>query len=74
MAAPRPSLGIGRDGDARARGRVGLVEQVEQAGGGFDQVAGLAEGRIAGDRAEADQIFAVPRVGRVRGGAAWLRA
>ena len=35
------------------------VQQVEQARGGFDEVAGGLRRRIARDRAEADQIFAV---------------
>jgi hypothetical protein len=33
---------------------VGLVEQVEQMGGGVDRVAALAQRDIAGDSTEAD--------------------
>ncbi len=36
---------------------VGLVKQVEQPRGGFDQVARRAEAGVARDLAEADQIF-----------------
>ena len=53
------------DGDARLWGRVGLVKQVEQAGGRFDEVAGSAEVELTGHFAEADQEFPICRPGGV---------
>jgi hypothetical protein len=57
MARPMPAFGNRSDGDAGAVLPVGAVEGVEQAGGGFDEVAGRAEGVVARHGAEADQPF-----------------
>ena len=42
------------------------MEQVEQAGGGFNGIAEFAERNVTFDRAEADQIFAFSRLRRVQ--------
>ena len=42
MAAGRPGPGMGATAMRGCRAGVGVVEQVEQAGGGFDRVAGGA--------------------------------
>jgi hypothetical protein len=50
-------VGDRRDGDGGAVAPLGLVQQVEQIGGRFDEVARGAERGVAGDGAEADQPF-----------------
>src|SRR3954453_7267441 len=47
----------GRYGDPGLCGGVGQMEQVEQPGGGFDEVARTAQVGLAADRAEPDQKF-----------------
>ena len=59
IAAPRPWPGIGATAMRGCGAGVGVVEQVEQARRGFDEIAGGAERDVARDRAEADQTFAV---------------
>ena len=71
MAAAMPSPGIGATAMRGCGAGVGLVQQVEQARRGFDRVAALAQGDVAGDRAEADQIFVVRAPRSRRAAAAW---
>ena len=58
-------VGDWRNGDHRVRRGVGLVQQVEQPRGGFDEVAAFAEICVSRDITEPDQIFAFVRLGRV---------
>jgi len=54
-----------RDGDGGAVAALALVQQVEQIGGRFDEIANGAEGRVPRDRVETDQPFAGAPVDRV---------
>src|SRR3546814_11315029 len=57
-----PFVRDGRDCDGRTSGCFGLMQPVEQGGGGFNEVAGAAEAAVACYVAEADQPFAIALV------------
>ena len=63
-------VGHRRDGDPRLCRRVGLVEQVEQARGGLDQVAGRAEADVARRSARSRSEYSSSSAARRRRAAA----
>src|SRR3546814_11620531 len=57
-----PFVRDGRDCDGRTSGCFGLMQPVEQGGGGFNEVAGAAEAAVACYVAEAEPPFAIAPV------------